>query len=66
MYEKAKVDVRRISELLASYKGAMQFKAEAVPYFEYQKKGRSQKEKDENVLELVKNILNDIKSLILP
>ena len=66
MYEKAKVDVRRIPELLATYKGAMQFKAEASPYFEYRKKGRSQKDKDENILELVKNILNDIKGLILP
>lgn len=35
-----------------------------MPYFVYYKKGRNKKEKDETVLELVKKLLNDIKSLL--
>ena len=45
-------------------KGRYGFMTEAVPYFVYYKKGRNKKEKDETVLELVKKLLNDIKSLL--
>lgn len=64
MYEKAKVQPQKIPGLLQAYSGNLLFKADTPPYFLYQKKGRSGKEKDENVLELVKKVLNDIKGLL--
>lgn len=63
MYEQAKVKVEKIPELLAGYQGDLQFTVDTNPYFTYQKKGKNKKEKDEDVLEVVKNVLNDIKSL---
>ena len=63
MFERAKVKVEKIPELLEKYKGDFQFKVDANPYFTYQKKGKNRKDKDEDILELVKNVLNDIKSL---
>ncbi len=64
MYEKAKVQPQKIPGLLQAYSGNLLFKADTPPYFLYQKKGHSGKEKDENVLELVKKVLNDIKGLL--
>ncbi|CUO76416.1 Transcription-repair-coupling factor [[Eubacterium] contortum] len=64
MYEKAKVQPQKIPGLLQAYHGSLVFKADTPPYFLYQKKGRSGREKDENVLELVKKVLNDIKGLL--
>ena len=64
MYEKAKVNAQKIPGLLDQYKGNLTFKIENNPYFIYKKKSRNKKEKDENVLECVKNVINDIKSLI--
>ena len=64
MYEKAKVDPKRIPGLLDAYHGNLILKTEAEPYFLYQKKGRNKKEKGEDVLELVKKLLNDIKTLL--
>lgn len=64
MYEKAKVQPQKIPGLLKAYNGSLVFKAETPPYFMYQKKGRSKKSKDEDVLELVKKVLNDIKGLL--
>ena len=63
MYEQAKVKVERIPELVKKFKGDLQFTVDTNPYFTYQKKARNKKEKDEDVLELVKNVLIDIKSL---
>ena len=63
MYEQAKVKVEQIPELIKKYKGDLQFMVDTNPYFTYQKKARNKKEKDEDVLELVKNVLIDIKSL---
>ncbi len=63
MYEQAKVKVEKIPELVQKYKGDLQFTVDANPYFTYQKKGKNKKDKDEDILELVKNVLNDIKSL---
>ena len=64
MYEKAKVKVDQIPALIQKYRGNLQFKIEQPnPYFIYQKKSRNKKEKDEDVIELVKNVLNDIKLL---
>ena len=64
MYEKAKVHVERIPELLESYKGDLEFKIETNPYFIYRKKGKNKKDKDEDVLVLVKSVLNSIKTLL--
>ena len=64
MYEKANVHVERIPLLIEKYKGNLKFTVDTNPYFTYQKKGKSKKDKDEDVIELVKNVLNDIKSLI--
>ena len=63
MYEQAKVKAERIPELLRKYKGDLQFTVDSNPYFLYQKKGKNKREKDEDALELVKNVLIDIKSL---
>ena len=63
MFERAKVKVEKIPELLEKYKGDLQFKVDVNPYFTYLKKGKNKKDKDEDILELVKNVLNDIKSL---
>ena len=64
MFEKAKVKPDKIPPLITKYRGALVFKAENPPYFLYQKKGKSGKEKDNAVLEVVKMLLNDIKSLL--
>lgn len=64
MYERASVQVGKIPGLLKSYNGSLIFKADAPPYFLYEKKGYNKKEKDGNVLEVVKKVLNDIKSLL--
>lgn len=63
MYEKAKIDPHRIPGLLQSYRNNLIFKAEEPPYFLYRKKGRSGKEKGEDVLEMLRGILEDIGSL---
>lgn len=64
MYERAKVNPQAIPSLLEKYKSALAFTVDTNPYFTYHKKGRNKKDKDENVLELVKSVLIDIKSLI--
>lgn len=63
MYEKAKIDPRKIPALLQSYRNSLVFKAEEPPYFLYRKKGRSGKEKGEDILALLRKILEDIRSL---
>ena len=64
MYEKAKVRVEQIPALLEEFKGQMKFTVDVNPYFTYQKKGKNRNEKDEDVLNLVKNVLNGIKKLL--
>ena len=64
MYEKANVRVEKIPQLLEAYKGDLQFTIDTNPYFTYCKKGKNKKDKDEDILELVKNVLNDIKTLL--
>lgn len=64
MYEKARVQVHMIPGLLNSYQGCLTFKTDTPPYFLYQKKGKNKKEKEAEVLELVKKLLNDIKGLL--
>ena len=65
MYEKAKVNPVKIPALLEMFKGELIFSAAAEnPYFIYQKKRVNKKGKTENVLEIVKNVLNGLKGLI--
>lgn len=64
MYEKAKVHVERIASLIEAYKGNLKFTVDTAPYFTYKKLSTNRKEKEEDVLELVKNVLNSIKSLL--
>lgn len=64
MYEKAKVHPERIPAMLEQFGKSLIFKADEPPYFLYQKKGRSKKEKDEDILEVVKNVLISMKGLL--
>ncbi|MCB6201163.1 transcription-repair coupling factor [Extibacter muris] len=64
MYEKAKVRPERIQNLLDAFKGALLFKTDTPPYFIYEKKNRNKKEKNEDILQVVKNVLIGIKGLI--
>ena len=64
MYERAKVHVERIPVLLDKFKGNLKFTVDTNPYFTYQKLSKNKKDKDEDVLELVKNVLNEIKTLL--
>ncbi len=63
MYEQAKVKVEKIPELIQKYKEDLKFTVDTNPYFTYQKKAKNKKDKEEDVLEVVKNVLNDIKLL---
>lgn len=64
MYEKAKVRPERIPQLITQYKGNLVFKPEVPPCFVYKKTGKNKKEKDEDVLEVVKNVLISLKGLL--
>ncbi len=64
LYEKAKLQPQKIPELIAAWKGSLSFKSESPPYFLYRKENKNGKEKDEDILELVKNLLNAIKDLL--
>ena len=64
MYEKTKVQANQISGLIAAWKEELLFKAENPPYFIYCGRNMGRKEKDSDVLELVKKLLNDIKGLL--
>ena len=64
MYEKAKVQPQKIPGLLEQFKGDLAFKADAEnPCFLYEK-SRNKKEKNTDVLAVVKNVLIGIKGLI--
>ena len=65
MYERAKVRAEEIPKLLERRKGELIFKNDTPPYFLYEQKKRNRKEKDPDILEVVKNMLNDIKTLIV-
>ncbi len=65
MYEKAKVKAENIPMLIEKYKGELQFKVETNPYFLYIKKGKNLKKQEVEPIEVVKNLLNDIKALIV-
>ena len=63
MYEKAKIDPRKIPALLQSYGNSLTFRAENPPYFRYEKRGGNKKETGEDVLQLLRKILEDIRGL---
>lgn len=65
MYEKAKVRAEELPKLLERKKGELLFKNDTPPYFLYEQKKRNRKEKEPDILEVVKNLLNDIKTLIV-
>ena len=66
MYERAKIDPAKIPALLASYGRDLSFRTEDPPYFLYRKVGRSGRAAQENVLDTVRRVLEDIRSLALP
>ena len=63
LYEKAKLDPNKIPALLQKYGNKLTFKAEESPYFLYQKKGKSGKETGEDILQLLRGIVEDIRKL---
>lgn len=65
MYERAQVSVQAIPLLLERYSGNLTFKQDANPYFIYCKKHTNKKTKEEPALEVVKKVLNDIKTLLV-
>lgn len=65
MYENAKVQPQNIPVLLTQYKGTLTFKTENPPYFIYKKVGKNKREKEEDILGVVKKLLNDIKNLLV-
>lgn len=65
MYEKAKIDPARIPQMLLSYGKDLVFRTEDPPFFLYRKAGRSGKDIRDHILDVVKRVLDDIKSLSL-
>ncbi len=65
MYEKAKIQTSKIPGLLEEFRGELSIKTDsASPCFVYEKKRRNKKEKGEDTLAVVKNVLNGIRGLI--
>ena len=64
MYEKANVYVERIASMVEEYRGNLKFTVDTNPYFTYKKLSKNKKEKDDDILEVVKNVLNSIKTLL--
>ena len=65
MYEKAKVNPVKIPALIEKYKGELVLKTDMqAPCFVYQKLGTSRKKKQISSVDVVKNMLNEIKGLI--
>ena len=63
MYERAKIDPQKIPGLLKRYGNNLGFRAEEPPCFFYEKKGKNVKENGTDILETIRKILEDIKSL---
>ena len=65
MYERAKVKPEKIPQLIQSFKGELSFKADVSnPSFVYEKKRNNKKEKQSDVLTVVKNVLIGLKGLL--
>lgn len=65
MYEKAKIDPGKIPGMLNGYGRDLIFRTEEPPCFIYQKKGRSGKDAGASVLDTVRKVLEDIRSLAI-
>lgn len=65
MYEKAKIHVERIPDLLKQFPEALSFKADiSDPKFIYQRKKKTKRGEVENPIEVVKKVLIGIKGLL--
>ena len=65
MFEKAKVHPEKIPELIKRHKGELVLKTDTqAPCFVYRKLNKNKKEIQQSSLEVVKNMLNEIKGLI--
>ena len=65
MYEKAKIHVERIPDLLKQFPEALSFKADVSdPKFIYQRKKKTKRGEVENPIEVVKKVLIGIKGLL--
>lgn len=62
MFERAQVDSVKMEEMLKRYKAKMKFVIEANPYFVYSKPRKNAKDNDD-ILIVVRDILNDLLSL---
>lgn len=63
MYQKANVNPAKIPGLIEKYLGTLKFTIEENPYFTYYRK-KSNRKDSQDLLEVVKNVLNDINLLI--
>ncbi len=63
MYEKARINAAGIPGILDRYKGALTFKADTNPYFLYRKRRKGKREKDEELLENIRQVVGDIRLL---
>ena len=63
MYEKAKIDPGKIPAMLNTYGRDLIFRTEEPPCFIYQKKGKSGKDAGASILDTVRKVLEDIRSL---
>ena len=65
MYENARVVADKIGALIDKYKGSLKFYPMVDnPYFIYGKNGQNKLQKQESSLDIVKNVLIDIKTLL--
>ena len=65
MFEKAKVRPEKIPELIGRHKGELVLKTDSqAPCFVYRKLNKNKKEVQESSMDIVKNMLNEIKGLI--
>lgn len=62
MFEKAKVDPKKIELLLEKSRGRLSFVVDAQPYFQYAKPRRGGKDNDD-VLTVVRNLLEELRLL---
>ncbi|MDO4474281.1 MAG: transcription-repair coupling factor [Eubacteriales bacterium] len=64
MYEQARVNPAGIPELIEQFKGILVFKMEGTPQLIYEEKLKNRRGKEEEPLEVVKNVLNSMKTLL--
>ena len=64
MYEQARVNPAGIPELIEQFRGSLVFKMEGTPQLIYEEKLKNRRGKEEEPLEVVKNVLNSMKTLL--